>query len=1091
MSDTQDQQTPVESGPPSQWLVHCAPGRTLVGRRDGEEVYLVKIFESGSLHEAEEEYRLAKSLARSRVVSYLGAGEDPVTRKPSVTIEYCHGDNLARHLAEHGPVGAGRAARLCADLCEVLADLHQKPRPLAPFGVVHRDLKPSNLFLVEDPEPRLILIDLEHCYPRQGEEAEGQHSSTGFTGGSHGFAPPEAYFGQTPAPAFDVFGVGVSLFQLLSGVSPFAGEDPRSQVAHLRAGRVRMGLLAGQPEALRRIVRACLQADAGARPSAAQVQTEPLAWLRQRSDLDRALDRVRAQIDAAEFDAAAQALGQIAADAERDRVGELGRWLQRQRRLWARLEALVERGPLPAVEDLDEEQLRDAVASWARELPRTTRLLQRFGRQRQLLRRRQALARSGPKLLEQIPPAVAEAKMRADFARAHALLDEATQLALALLATPGGLAQQSDDPGHLPGPLQREPLQLLERFRRDVENNEQVHRDLMRRLETAEAALDLAEAGRVVDEIARIYSGANQVSASLKDRLHRLDFYLQRIAQPRPSLTQLVEQLDLAEVPHELDRVFELQKTCGEQSLLDPAAARTKGGVRGLRDTLLQLGEDFPVLAARLAPATAGLEAAMVCITQRAWVLLDEAEQKLSAVPIPIRLVQRLLNRLDSLRMLESFVDLPERARERLQDEIERVRLRLDQARTTRDNIARGAQEAMDKGHLTTALFDMARAVDEFEEGSEDADEAEPGLSARLAEARQRKQDLDSAMVENRSLAGRYLELLEDDASVLEQRLTVLEERAGVLDRLIRSLGEEKGSVYRQDQREVMRQLMQERADHGELRLDRARGAEERLTIAQETLHHLRSCAPLASSQEATGRSRRILDHWEHKEDEARRQIAEAEERAQAAQRRRSRRSILLTVAVMLVASLGIAGWQWAQAQARTLPAAVERFVAGMVETPLPEVWLRRGSGGLDLDQDRALSGLRRFSERLQALGLDELRQIADLRVPDRAGQVLAHLEAGRAAGGDARRFGDELLRRVQVLDTALASMHREFRSEAAWLPFLDGLDVFGQRALLLGLQQFRLREPGREELGRLLQSCRLLRHLGLSEAQLTRLREF
>src|SRR5690606_38766326 len=133
---------------------------------------------------------------------------------------------------------------------------------------------------------------------------------------------------------------------------------------------------------------------------------------------------------------------------------------------------------------------------------------------------------------------------------ARALLDAARAAAKALLRTPGGMCQPGSDPGHLPGPLLREPLRLLAHAGLDVEKTERTHAELLRRLDDAEARLDLLQAGLVVDEIATIYSGASEVAAGLKDRLHRLDFYLQRIGQPRQSVQHMVEFLELAGLDH-------------------------------------------------------------------------------------------------------------------------------------------------------------------------------------------------------------------------------------------------------------------------------------------------------------------------------------------------------------------------------------------------------------------------------------------------------------------------------------------------------------------------------------------------------------
>ena len=80
--------------------------------------------------------------------------------------------------------------------------------------------------------------------------------------------------------------------------------------------------------------------------------------------------------------------------------------------------------------------------------------------------------------------------------------------AKAIHRVPGGLSLPTADPGHLPGPLLRNPGQLLERTLRDVERTEKTHLEIVARLEDAETRLDLAGAAVVVDEITSIYGAA-------------------------------------------------------------------------------------------------------------------------------------------------------------------------------------------------------------------------------------------------------------------------------------------------------------------------------------------------------------------------------------------------------------------------------------------------------------------------------------------------------------------------------------------------------------------------------------------------------
>ena len=152
-----------------QWLVHCSPERTLVARRHEGATTLVKIFERGSLIEAQEEAELAAHLSQPGVVTYIDAMLDPLTNKPCVRMEFFEGVNLERQIAESGPMTSQEGARLMRTLTKVLADFHVTSRPIAPHGIAHRDVKPANVFLVREPDTtmRPVLIDLEHAIALQ------------------------------------------------------------------------------------------------------------------------------------------------------------------------------------------------------------------------------------------------------------------------------------------------------------------------------------------------------------------------------------------------------------------------------------------------------------------------------------------------------------------------------------------------------------------------------------------------------------------------------------------------------------------------------------------------------------------------------------------------------------------------------------------------------------------------------------------------------------------------------------------------------------------------------------------------------------
>lgn len=94
-----------------------------------------------------------------------------------------------------------------AVLAEALAHAHG-------LGVVHRDVKPANA-LVHLPSRSLKLVDFGLA-----RLADAERTRTGLVIGSPAYMAPEQLAGAPPAPAGDLYGLGATLFQLLSGRLP-------------------------------------------------------------------------------------------------------------------------------------------------------------------------------------------------------------------------------------------------------------------------------------------------------------------------------------------------------------------------------------------------------------------------------------------------------------------------------------------------------------------------------------------------------------------------------------------------------------------------------------------------------------------------------------------------------------------------------------------------------------------------------------------------------------------------------------------------------------------------------------------------------
>jgi hypothetical protein len=280
---------------------------------------------------------------------------------------------------------------------------------------------------------------------------------------------------------------------------------------------------------------------------------------------------------------------------------------------------------------------------------------------------------------------------------------------------------------------------------------------------------------------------------------------------------------------------------------------------------------------------------------------------------VPVRPLQLTLLRLDGLRVREAFVDRPRGARSQLLDRIETLRLALERARETRDRLAQSAEQSLAKGHWTTGLFDMERAV----AGLAPSDEPEGDrqkLEARLLQARQQKQDVEAAVRRNVDLAARFARLLDDPQSTFQSRLELLEERRDGLTFVAMHVPADRADLYRRDLRDIETQMALERAGLAEHELDRTTAPEARLRLVQHTLDQLTAVARPIDGGEVPGRLTRLLDHWRTLAVQCQQQVERAHAEQQLRARHRSRMLLVAAVAVLITGSaiaVALRPWLW------------------------------------------------------------------------------------------------------------------------------------------------------------------------------------
>lgn len=142
----------------------------------------------------------------------LGIWDD----RPFVAMEYIDGQSLFDVLAERGKLSPAEAIDIARQVAEGLDCAHK-------HGVVHRDLKPTNILLV-DGVAKIIDFGLAKLANPSGLSAM-KLTETGLALGSVWYMSPEQCVGRNVDERSDIYGLGIVLYQMLTGNPPFQDES--------------------------------------------------------------------------------------------------------------------------------------------------------------------------------------------------------------------------------------------------------------------------------------------------------------------------------------------------------------------------------------------------------------------------------------------------------------------------------------------------------------------------------------------------------------------------------------------------------------------------------------------------------------------------------------------------------------------------------------------------------------------------------------------------------------------------------------------------------------------------------------------------
>jgi len=172
-----------------------------------------------------------KSIVR---VFDFGEAEDGT---PFIVMTYLDGHPLSEALYRRGRLSELDAVQVLAPIASALDRAHRG-------GVIHRDLKPENIFMARDSDGRERPVLLDFGVARLRGEADAVLPEQGGGPvtmlGTPAYMAPEQLAGDGAVDArTDIYGMGVVLYELLTGVSPFQREDAQSTIRAILTEGVR------------------------------------------------------------------------------------------------------------------------------------------------------------------------------------------------------------------------------------------------------------------------------------------------------------------------------------------------------------------------------------------------------------------------------------------------------------------------------------------------------------------------------------------------------------------------------------------------------------------------------------------------------------------------------------------------------------------------------------------------------------------------------------------------------------------------------------------------------------------------------------
>ncbi|MCC6442023.1 MAG: serine/threonine protein kinase [Armatimonadetes bacterium] len=193
------------------------------------------------IHRFKREARAAGILSHPNIVTIYEVGE--ASGEHYIAMELLHGTTVRKLLQFSGPFPPEKVIEIALQVCEALIAAHEQ-------GIIHQDIKPDNIMIRGDGLVKIADFGIARAI------TDGGITQTGAVKGSPAYMSPEQVQSMPVDPRTDIFSLGVTLYEMLTGIRPFEADSITASIYRTLNEEPD---LSGVPETLRPIIGRALQ----------------------------------------------------------------------------------------------------------------------------------------------------------------------------------------------------------------------------------------------------------------------------------------------------------------------------------------------------------------------------------------------------------------------------------------------------------------------------------------------------------------------------------------------------------------------------------------------------------------------------------------------------------------------------------------------------------------------------------------------------------------------------------------------------------------------------------------------------------------